>query len=131
MGQIRFSVQNRARLGRNALERIYFCGLDDIPWRSRTAWDGDRLVIDRHESESGRVVVPWCLTQRGEHALSTATLIERYDPYLLEVELARGSLNEVRTHIAAWELADLSVPLGIEQLVSQWQRGSGRSSPAA
>ncbi|MBN1852289.1 MAG: endo-1,4-beta-xylanase [Pirellulales bacterium] len=116
---MRFSVQNRARLGRNALERIHVCGLDEIPWRSRAAWDGDLLVIHRDTNESGRVVVPWCLTDRGEHAISTATLIERQRPYLLEVELARGSLNEVRTHIAAWTLAGLMVPAKIELQVSQ------------
>ena len=51
MGQIRFSVQNRARLGQNALKRAYICGLDEIPWRCRTTWDGNQFVIERDRDD--------------------------------------------------------------------------------
>ena len=101
------------------LRRIYVHGLDEIPWRCRCGWEDAELVVDRPENESGRVVVPWRVLGRGEYALATATLIERERPYLLEVELARGGLNELRNQIAAWEMAGLVVPANIRDRLAE------------
>jgi hypothetical protein len=44
---------------------------------------------------------------------STSTLMERDRPYLLEVELARGMVNNLRNQVAQWEMMGLSIPEGI------------------
>jgi hypothetical protein len=49
--------------------------------------------------------------------LSTASLMERPEPYHLQVELARGTLNRLRNQIAGWELFHISVPQEVRDLV--------------
>src|SRR5690606_8956230 len=61
-------------------------------------------------SDSGAVCVPWQVEGRGELLLPTATLMERSQPYFLEVELARGIINRLRNQLAGWELLGLVVP---------------------
>jgi GH35 family endo-1,4-beta-xylanase len=45
--------------------------------------------------------------------LGTATLMERDEPYVLEVELARGMVNVLRTQLAQWEMIGLEIPKGL------------------
>src|SRR5262249_16897712 len=85
------------------------CGQDDLPWFSRTYFSGNQLVIERNEDDSGRVFVPWRIGHSGPILINTATLTERDRPYLLEVELARGMLNNLRNQIAQWEPMGLFV----------------------
>ena len=119
MGKITFLVHAPNRLGVEALKRIHVCGLDDIPWRCSNSWSEEKLIVDRPVSDSGRVVVPWVLEGIGEMALQTATLIERPKPYLLELELARGMLNEARNHAASLELAGLTLSETSKSLLKQ------------
>jgi hypothetical protein len=113
MGLMRFLVHNRDRIPPGGLDHIHICGPDDLPWFSRAYFSGDQLLIERNESESGRVFVPWRIGQSGSILVGTSTLIERDEPYLLEVELARGMVNSLRTQIAAWETMGLVVPKGL------------------
>ena len=46
----------------------------------------------------------------GETILSTASLMERDQAYLLEVELARGTLNRIRNQVANWEQVGMIIP---------------------
>jgi len=55
----------------------------------------------------------------GEVALSTAWLMERERPYHLEVELARGKLNQVRGQMFEWLQIGLEVPAALETLVQE------------
>lgn len=109
MGQIRFRVYDRERISEVARSAVYMCGLEEIPWRSRTFWDGEMLVVERLESESGRVHVPWKRDNGQTMYVGTTTLMERPAPYLLEVELARGLLHAIRVQLALWESAGLVV----------------------
>ncbi len=84
-------------------------GIESIPWQSQNTWIGDELVVSRSESDSGCLYVPWLLSRRGPLVLSTATLMERPRPYLLEVELARGTVHELREHLASWKSVGLVV----------------------
>jgi len=119
MGLLRFNTSDRRCLTAAALERIYVCGIEEIPWLSRSYWDEDVLVIERTESESAMVFVPWCVDGHGELMLSTANLMERDAPYLLEVELARGTVNQIRNQIAAWKSVGLVVAPDIDTRVSE------------
>ncbi len=116
MGLMRFVVP-RPRLAASALERAYFSGMDDLPWQSRSAWQEGQLVVRRSESDSGQFHIPWPVDGYGELMLATATLMERAAPYLLPVELARGSVHRLRQHLAALQVAGLVVS---DQVLSPW-----------
>ena len=113
MGLMRFVVQNRDRIPPGGVDQIHICGQDDLPWFARVYFSGDHLVIERNESESGRVFVPWRIGQAGSVLIGTSTLMERDEPYLLEVELARGMVNCLRSQLATWEMLGLNVPKGL------------------
>jgi len=110
MGLMRFLVPERQHLAENALGRIYLSGLDEIPWKGRAAWNGDELTVKRLECDSGNLHVPWQVQGHGEVMLSTGSLMERDRPYHLPVELARGTINKIRNHLAAWQSVGLTVP---------------------
>lgn len=103
MGQLRFRVHDRNRIAPGGLQRIYVAGIEEVPWSTRAYWDGDLLVVERFNNESGSVYVPWQVEGQGTRLLNTATLMERERPYLLEVELARGLLHRVRNRLFLWE----------------------------
>ena len=119
MGLLRFQVSNRHLLTAEDLDRVYMCRLEDSPWQCRTRWDGDLLVIERAEADSGNVFVPWPVELHGQLMLSTASLMERDQPYVLEVELARGLINDIRNQIAAWQTVGLVVPSEFEQQLAE------------
>ena len=54
--------------------------------------------------------------------------MERDRPYLLEVELARGMLNNLRNQIGQWEMMGLIVPASlrgkIAEATSDFSRGA-------
>jgi hypothetical protein len=91
------------------LGQVYVCGQDEIPWYGRAYMSGDQLIVERAESDSGSVFVPWRIDGRGVMLLGTSTLMERDRPYQLEVELARGTVNRLRNQLAQWELLGLVV----------------------
>ena len=113
MGLMRFLTPRRELLTPQAIERAYIAGMDEIPWPSRFVGTDDGLIVDRPVGESGNLYIPWKVEGHPEVTLSTASLMEREPPYLLEVELARGTLNRVRNHVATWELAGM--PIAPEQ----------------
>jgi len=110
MGQIRFLVPQVERLTADVLQRAYLSGSDQIPWRTTLDWDGRELLVERDIRESGNFHIPWGVPGHGEQVLQTATLMERRQPYLLPVELARGTLSRFRNQVAIWQPAGLEIP---------------------
>ncbi|MCE9545692.1 MAG: hypothetical protein K8T25_09270 [Planctomycetia bacterium] len=109
MGLIRFLVPRPDRLPPGAAARAYITGMDEIPWPSRIVASEDGLIVDRPPGESGSLFVPWNVEGHSEIVLSTASLMERPQPYILEIELARGTLNRLRNQVAAWDSAGIVV----------------------
>ena len=108
MGFLRLSTPGLERLADDAIERMFMAGLDCVPTYCRKTWDGDGLVrLERETRESGNVYVPWPVEGHGELLLSTATLMERERPYDLAVEVARGTVNRLRSKAGTWSLAGL------------------------
>ncbi|HEY2148234.1 MAG TPA: hypothetical protein VGH32_09875, partial [Pirellulales bacterium] len=114
MGQTRFLVPRREFLPPKAAQFAYLAGLDDIPWRTHVWLDNDVLIAERLESESGSFHIVWKVAGRGQEMLTSATLIEREQPYNLPVELARGTVNRLKANVDAWESAGLPVPIAVE-----------------
>jgi hypothetical protein len=128
MGLMRFLVHHRDRIPNEGIERIYICGQDELPWYSRAFASGNQIVIERSESDSGCVCVPWRIEGHGEYVVSTATLMERPRPYQLEVELARGSVNLLRNQMAVWEMFGLEVPDELRKHVLEATRFFSRAA---
>ena len=110
MGQLRFRLHDRNRIAPEALSRIFVAGGDDIPWATRAWYDADTLVVERQVDESGYVHVPWEVSGAGRRLLCTSTLMERDEPYLLDVELARGLIHRLRSRLFIWEFMGLVTP---------------------
>jgi hypothetical protein len=76
------------------LERAYVAGgPDNMPWPTTVEVDPDAclLRVTRSVDESGWIVVPWEVPGAGRLMGSSATLMERTEPYALLIEQARGS----------------------------------------
>jgi hypothetical protein len=110
MGQLRFVAPQRDRLVPGAVEQAYLTGMEAVPFPSRNYWHGDQLVIEREVRESGNLHILWRLPGQAPLLLSTASLMERERPYLLPVELARGTLNRLRQQQAVWQSMGLTTP---------------------
>jgi Glycosyl hydrolase family 10 len=110
MGLMRLKLQDRGRIPPKGLEHVYVCGSDELPWCGRAYFSGNQLIVERAEDDSGSVHVPWRIEGHGDVLIGTSTLMERDRPYQLEVELARGTTNRLRSQMAQWEMLGLAVP---------------------
>src|SRR5688572_20371142 len=119
MGRMQFIVPERDRLPTGAIELAYLANLEESPYRTRASWQGDRLALDRDEAESATLTIPWISADRPPLALSTGTLIERPRPYVLPVELARGTAYRLRTYAFVWQSLGLVLPDGFNELTHQ------------
>lgn len=118
MGVMRFQIPDDSIALRSAVERSYIAGMDAVPGSCLKTWDADDVVrLERAFDESGNFYIPWPVTGHGELLLSTASLMERDRPYKLLLELARGTLNRLRSKAEIWRMAGLQVPEEITALI--------------
>lgn len=110
MGMMKFLVPPPYVLPAHVVDRAQLVSLDAVPWLSRSRQEHDLLLVQRDSSESARLLLPWHVAGFGEYLLQTAMLPERTRPYLLPLELARGSLARLREHLARLEAADQPYP---------------------
>lgn len=106
MGVMRFTVPPD-RIPAELLPQVFVTGLDRVPWWVQTRQEGNQLLLERLVSDSGNLCVPWPVEGFGRLALSTATLLEREEPYALPLELARGKVAQVRNQLSEWEIQGL------------------------
>src|SRR5579864_8458078 len=86
------------------LERACVAGGPDcMPWPTEVRVESGLMTVRRGVEESGSLLVPWNVNGAGRLLSSTATLIEREQPYHLLVELARGKVHQLRTQSAEWQ----------------------------
>ncbi len=100
MGHMRFRAMTPEAVSPNSVAQAYISGIEGIPWFGRNVWSDGCLTIDRGVSESGNLHIPWGVPGHGQPVLSTCTLMERAEPYVLELELARGTLHRARAFVA-------------------------------
>src|SRR5439155_9400724 len=60
----------------------------------------------------GYLYFPWKVADRGLVQLCSGCLMERNKPYVLPIELARGTLNRLRNQAGTWQTAGMVVPTG-------------------
>jgi hypothetical protein len=130
MGRMQFIVPHRDRLPDGAIELAYLAGHEEAPYQTRTSWQGDWLSVHRDEAESATFTIPWIVGNRPPLALSTGTLVERARPYLLPVELARGTVYRLRTYAFLWQALGLVVPAGLSPLLKEALGALARAATA-
>ena len=85
-------------------------GQDAMPYPTQVMVEQGQMVLSRHVDESGCLVTPWSVNGTGRVMVSSATLMERINPYQLAVELARGKINQVRGQSSDWLMGGLLMP---------------------
>lgn len=112
MGLIRFAVHPATLLSDwPEVHSGYLTGADGRVFPTRIEILDNIVGCRRTSSESAKFHVVWPVEGFGRLIISTASLPEREQPYLLAVELARGKIVNVRNQVAQWELAGLKIPL--------------------
>ena len=110
MGMMRFLVAAPIASRKTSCGRPICTGIDRTPWLVRAEVEQGVLNLEREVSDSAAVQVPWWVEGHGLLALSTGTLLEQSTPYVLPVELARGSVNQLRNQLSDWQMIGLVVP---------------------
>jgi len=111
MGVMRFTVHPEGLLDAQAdLPRAYISGFDGRVFASRFEVDGDNVDFRRVTADSGKLQVPYPVEGFGKPIVSTASLREHEDPYILSLELARGKICQVRNQLATWEGLGMQIP---------------------
>ena len=113
MGRMQFLVVSPNQVTKDLLQQAYQTGIDRTPWPGRTSLEGSVLLLEREVSESANLHVPWWVEGHGLVTLSTGTLMEQPTPYLLPVELARGTVNQLRNQLFEWQAIGLVAPAGV------------------
>lgn len=102
-------------------------GQDNMPWPTETRLENGRLTVRRSVDESGYLVVPWDIDGAGRLMGTSATLMERLQPYNFQIELARGKINQLRCQASDWELGGLQIPPEVGQKVHACGRTFGKA----
>ena len=132
MGQFIFDVDDSQQhlLDRALWPSAYLSGIEGVPWHTSAKLDGGRLTVRRDIDESGKLFLPWPIDDFGIASLGTCSLRPRDKPYPLLLELARGSLYNVRTQSDLWARSGLRLDEGfqtmIDEATSRFLDASGR-----
>lgn len=114
---MRFTVPNAELFETESdVRRIYVSGYDGRVFPSRVEQHGDTIELRRMNSDSGKVHFPYPVPGFGRPLISTATLREHEDAYLLPLELARGKVCQVRNQLASWEALGMAIPDSFREL---------------
>jgi hypothetical protein len=120
-----------AELGADAtrdLERACVAGgPDNMPWPTEVRVEPGRLLVRRTVDESGYLVVPWAINGAGRLMGATATLMEREPPYQVQLELARGKVNQLRCQAADWLSGGLQMPAPLDEQIRSASHAFGRA----
>ena len=118
MGLTNFQVPQPELLSPAAVRQCYMQGIDAIPWLSKNSLENGILSVQRSANESGNLYVPWPVEGRGQITLSTTCLRESDEPYVLPVELARGTVGRLRNQVEAWKQIGINAPAEVTEKVS-------------
>jgi GH35 family endo-1,4-beta-xylanase len=106
---MRFTVHPAGLLD-DHVQKAYVSGFDGRVFPSRVEAKGDTIEFLRVNSDSGKLAIPYPVEGQGWPIVSTATLREHEDTYILSLELARGKICQVRNQLATWEGLGMSIP---------------------
>jgi hypothetical protein len=123
MGVMRFEFHPPDLLeGWPEIHRAFLRGFDGRVFSTRIEIDGNVMICRRQECESSKLSVPWPVDGFGRPIVSTCSMIEREEPYLLHLELARGKISQIRDQAGAWEIAGLRISDEFQNLSTEAHR---------
>jgi hypothetical protein len=130
MGTITFQLP--ADLALDAAAELEHAGMlggqDNMPDAAQVSVEPGQLVVTRASDESGYVMAPWEIEGAGLVMTATPTVIERPQPYQMQVELARGKVNQVRCQAADWVMGGLQMAPELTELVRDSTRAFARAA---
>lgn len=108
--------KNGQRAERLNLSGAYLIGTDDVPLRAELTFKSGVLHCRKRSAGPAGLVLLWQMDGGGEILTETVRLMEREQPYILSIELARGRLMRISQKIEDWGLIDYE---GAEPLVER------------
>jgi hypothetical protein len=94
-------------------------GQDNMPYPTQVQFQAGRMILTRSVNESGCLLAPWSVNGAGRVMVSSATLMERHDPYQFALELARGKINQIRGQVSDWLMGGLQMPATLAEQIRQ------------
>lgn len=94
-------------------------GQDNMPYPTQVQVEQDQMILTRSVDESGCLQAPWSVNGAGRIMVSSATLMERANPYQFALELARGKINQIRGQVSDWLMGGLQMTDALAQQIHQ------------
>jgi len=119
MGVMRFHIHPVESITADMVQQAYLSGMDRVSWPVRASIEGEILALQRSVSDSANLYIPWPVEGHGQMMLMTGSLVERAEPYQLPLELARGTIAQIRNQLAEWQIVGLTVPAAVNTQVTE------------
>ncbi len=117
MGQLRFAVFPPERLTPQMAEHACLATVDQSCAMVQARVEPGRLVLQRKAGDSATLHLAWPLDEEDWAVLCTGTLIEQPAEYHLPLELARGTVGQLRNQLDSWKALGMVVPGEVLSLV--------------
>ncbi|MBI4717608.1 MAG: endo-1,4-beta-xylanase [Planctomycetes bacterium] len=109
-----FAVYSDGRLAdRVNLSGAYVMGSDDVPLRADIVVKNGHIQCTKRAAGPAGLAILWNVEGFGSILTETVRLLERPQPYVLQVELARGRLLRISQKLEDWGLLDFEGAQGI------------------
>jgi len=100
-----FIVYRNRRLAESVdLSGAYVIGTDDVPLRAECGFRNGVITCKKRAAGPAGLVLLWEVKNAGAFLLETIRVQEREQPYVLQVELARGRLMRLLQKLEEWGL---------------------------
>lgn len=89
------------------LSGAYLFGSDGVPLRAEIGWEEGYIVCNKRAAGPAGLAIVWPVAGAGSLVAETPRLLERKEPYVLPLELARGQLMRLQHKREEWGLFDV------------------------
>ncbi len=89
------------------LASAYLFGSDGVPLRAEIRWEDGHIVCTKRAAGPAGLALLWPVDGAGTCLVETPRLLERKQPYILPLELARGQLMRINHKREEWGLFDI------------------------
>ena len=104
-----------SRITKAWAELGYAYGFDLMPWQTWIDYQPGSVTAHMEDGDAVRFCCPWYQKNMGVITLSTTTLAQREQPYILSVEMAREKIAAVRAQMFEWQQMGLDPPPSVEE----------------
>lgn len=101
------------------LSTAYLLGSDQVPIRGEFSYANGEIVCRKRAAGPAALMVMWPIKNFGSVLLETTRLPERDQPYLLNLELARGRVMRLVQKREEWGLLDVPEAQGVNDRATE------------